>query len=86
MPHEAGMDYTAALMTELLEWVAARPRTYAEAMDAWKSSCPRHPVWDDAITNGLIEVVANGAPMSESTVRLTPRGEAARDSRLPTID
>jgi hypothetical protein len=67
-------DYSAALMTQLLDWVAERPRTYAEAMDAWKSSCPRHPVWDDALTEGLIEVVADGSPMSECVVRLTRRG------------
>ena len=65
-------------MTQLLDWVVERPRTYAEAMDAWKSSCPRHPVWDDAVTNGLIEVVADGSPMLEARVRLTTIGEARR--------
>ena len=37
-----------ALVLDLLEWVAARPRTYAEVMDAWRTSCPRLPVWEDA--------------------------------------
>ena len=42
---------------ELLDWVDARPRTYSEAMEAWTSNCPRHPAWDDALSDGLIQVV-----------------------------
>jgi hypothetical protein len=64
-----------ALRQELLLWVAGRDRTYAEAMEAWRSSCPRHPVWDDALVEGLIEV-ENGSSMSASRVRLTARGRA----------
>ena len=33
------------LMVEFLDWVAFRPRTYADAMEAWRSSCPRLTVW-----------------------------------------
>ena len=35
--------------TRLLEWIAAAPRPYAEVMDAWRTSCPRLPVWEDAV-------------------------------------
>ncbi|HWP56381.1 MAG TPA: hypothetical protein VNL14_00675 [Candidatus Acidoferrales bacterium] len=63
------------LMIEFLRWVASRPRTYAEAMDAWRSSCPRDPVWDDAITEGLIQI-AGGAADGQSEVALTARGRA----------
>lgn len=38
----------AGLLIEMLQWIAARPRTYQETMEAWRSSCPRHPVWKDA--------------------------------------
>ena len=58
---------------ELLEWVAARPRTYSEGIEAWRTSCPRYIPWDDALTLGLIRVERGGA---ESTIRLTPSGEA----------
>jgi hypothetical protein len=44
------------LMREFLDWVGDRPRTYDEAIEAWKSSCPRHPVLDDAFTDGLVEM------------------------------
>ena len=34
---------------ELLAWIAERPRTYPETIEAWKSSCPRLTVWEDAL-------------------------------------
>jgi hypothetical protein len=42
---------------ELLTWIAGGRRTYADAMDAWRSSCPRHAVWEDAVVDGLVRVV-----------------------------
>jgi hypothetical protein len=65
----------SASMREFLEWVAFRPRTYADAMDAWGSHCPRFTLWEDALDAGLIEVEA-GLPES-SSVELTPLGESA---------
>jgi hypothetical protein len=64
-------------LLEFLRWVAARPRTYADAMEAWRSTCPRHTVWEDALTDGLIEVA--GGPLREAAVSLTPRGRALLD-------
>jgi hypothetical protein len=46
-----------ALLHEFLDWIADRPRTYDDAIEAWRSNCPRHPVLDDAFTDGLIAVV-----------------------------
>jgi hypothetical protein len=63
------------LMREFLTWVCSRQRTYAEAMDAWRSNCPRHTVWEDALGDGLIRVEENGS-LSESLVTLTSRGRA----------
>jgi hypothetical protein len=47
-------------MLQFLDWVASRPRTYAEAMDAWRTSCPRLSVWEDALLAGLIQLGAAG--------------------------
>jgi hypothetical protein len=66
---------TSLLMREFLTWVAARRRTYAEAMEAWRSSCPRQTVWEDALAGGLIRVVHEGT-LSQSEVTLTPQGRA----------
>jgi hypothetical protein len=62
---------------ELLAWVARQPRTYAQAMAVWQTSCPRHSVWEDALTEGLI-VVENGSsgPADLAAVTLTRRGRA----------
>jgi hypothetical protein len=63
------------LTLQFLAWVASRQRTYAEAMAAWQSSCPRHTVWEDALIGGLIRV-ESGGPLQPSEVTLTPRGKA----------
>jgi len=43
------------LILDLVEWVARQPRPYAEVMEAWRTSCPRLPVWEDAVDRGLVE-------------------------------
>jgi hypothetical protein len=43
------------LLRDLLEWVGTGPRPYAEVMDAWRTSCPRLPVWEVANTRGFVE-------------------------------
>jgi hypothetical protein len=68
------------LTREFLLWIARRPRTYAEAMEAWRSNCPRQSVWEDALLDGLIQV-ENGATMNESKVTLTAQGAAELNSR-----
>lgn len=42
------------LILDLLEWLAKGDRTYEEVMDAWRTSCPRLTVWEDANDRGLI--------------------------------
>jgi hypothetical protein len=54
------------------------PRTYGEAMDAWRTSCPRLSIWEDAIAAGLIHIQPDG-PMARAQVTLTPRGQAMLD-------
>jgi hypothetical protein len=71
----------AALVLQLLEWIAARPRTYRETMDAWRTSCPRMPVWEDAVVAGLVEIVAGGGEGGAPVVALTATGRAALASR-----
>ena len=43
-----------ALTLDLLEWPASGERTYEEAMDVWRTSLPKLPVWEDANDRGLI--------------------------------
>jgi hypothetical protein len=70
----------ASLTVQLLEWVDDRPRTYPEAIEAWRTSCPRLSVWDDAVIDRLLRVVPsrNGAA---PTVVVTAEGRALLDGR-----
>jgi hypothetical protein len=55
---------------QLLEWLHARPRSYAETIEAWRSSCPRLTIWEDAIAAGLVSV-------RRGSVVLSAAGEAS---------
>jgi hypothetical protein len=59
---------------ELLSWLAMRTRTYAEAIDAWHSHCPRLTTWEDALIDGLIRIERTRG--ETSTVGLTDCGRA----------
>jgi len=63
------------IMIQFLQWVAARPRTREDVMEAWRSSCPRFPVWEDARAEGLIR--QSGGDRGVHRVELTVRGRRA---------
>jgi len=64
-------DPVEALIIDLLEWISKQERSYAEVMEAWRTSCPRLPVWEEANDRGLVtREYTNGA----SLVRLTACG------------
>ena len=70
------------LMLEFLSWISDRQRTYAEAMNAWQSTCPRHTIWEDAIIDGLIQL--NGPRTNhDPRVELTSRGKAYLNGDTP---
>lgn len=47
-------DPVDALVLDLLEWIGPRPRPYAEVIEAWRTSCPRLPVWEEANARGYL--------------------------------
>jgi hypothetical protein len=47
-------DVVDSLVLDLLEWIGPEPRPYVEVIDAWRTSCPRLPVWEDATERGFI--------------------------------
>jgi D-3-phosphoglycerate dehydrogenase len=73
-------DTVENLILDLLEWVGNRERTYRETMDAWRTSCPRLPVWEDATDRGLVQTQQRNG---ESFVRLTPAGRGLLRERRP---
>jgi len=48
-------DPVEPLVRDLLEWLGREPRPYAEVIEAWHTSCPRLPVWEEANQRGFIE-------------------------------
>jgi len=60
------------LILDLLEWIGREPRSYADVIDAWRTSCPRLTVWEDAIDRGFAVRQHGGG--REVTIRLTEAG------------
>ncbi|MBR8652119.1 hypothetical protein KDH83_02215 [Achromobacter sp. Marseille-Q0513] len=71
---EAGTSQTGNLL-QFLAWLSERPRSYADTMEAWKTSCPRLSAWEDATANGLVDT-AHGSAGAGSIIVLTGKGRA----------
>ena len=69
-----------ALILELLTWISCRRRTYAETMEAWRTSCPRHSVWEDAVTAGLVRLDGKA-----QEVVLTSQGWGLLNGKPPSV-
>jgi hypothetical protein len=41
---------------QMLVWIAEQPRSYAETIEVWKTSCPRLAVWEDALADDLVRI------------------------------
>lgn len=75
-------DPIDALVIDLLEWIGPRPRPYDEVMDAWRTSRPRLPVWEEANARGYIireHVDGIGAVVSVSAVGLAIINQCRRN-------
>jgi hypothetical protein len=68
----------ASLTLQLLEWAAERPRSRSELMTAWKSSCPRLSIWEDACADGLLGCGAG----NDDTIVLTEEGLRCLQARV----
>ena len=47
-------DATDPLVLDLVEWIAREPRLYSEVIEAWRTSCPRLTIWEDAVDRGYV--------------------------------
>jgi anaerobic selenocysteine-containing dehydrogenase len=80
VPPEVPMsDPVDALVVDLLEWIGREPKRYAEVIQAWRTTCPRLPVWEEANARGLLQQVHE--PGSAALVGLSPRGLALLEAR-----
>ena len=69
-----------SLILDLLEWLDDRERTYEEVLDAWRTSCPRLPVWEDA---NDAELVTREYRDGLCIVTLSARGREVLRQRRP---
>jgi predicted transcriptional regulator len=60
-----------ALILQLVQWISEGAHTYESVMSAWRTSCPRLPVWEEANDRGLIETEELNRRL---LVRITPAG------------
>jgi len=63
-----------SLVLDLLEWIGPSSRAYGDVMDAWRTSCPRLSIWEDALAAGLVEVRTR-------EVSVTPTGHGLLKAR-----
>ena len=70
-----------SLVLDLIEWIGPAPRPYADVLAAWRTSCPRLTIWEDAVDAGF--VVRDGDGSGVPTVRATPEGLAFLAANRP---
>ena len=61
------------LMLDLVEWIHKQPRSYEDVMNAWRTSCPGLPVWENAVDSGY--VVREWRKGEGAIVSITTKGQ-----------
>jgi hypothetical protein len=75
MSNSAPTDPAALLTVQFLAWLNETPRSYGDVMEAWRSSCPRLTIWEDALADDLVRC----GP--DRIISLTARGRAVLERR-----
>ena len=74
------MNAPEPLLIDLLTSLETGPKPYGEVMDAWRTTCPRLPVWEDAVDLGLIRHVGGMVALTNAgRTRLDENGAAGED-------
>ena len=68
-------DPVDALVLDLLEWIGPGARPYQEVIEAWRTSCPRLTVWEDANAHGYI--LYERSPEGGALISVSAQGRAA---------
>ena len=74
-------DPLDALILDLLEWIGPDARPYDETIEAWRTSCPRLPVWEEATARGFIKFGRRQG--SETVVFVSAEGRRALRAAHP---
>ena len=77
-------DTVEPLVLDLLEWIGRGPRPRSEVLEAWRTSCPRLPVWEEANARGFLDH-AHPAEGGEEMISVSASGRAhLATRRAPT--
>jgi hypothetical protein len=81
---DSGLD---SLVFDLVEWIAKEPRTHRQVMDAWRTSCPRLTVWEEALERGYVARKSEGVVVTDIGREFLKRRSAldAKGGRDETI-
>ena len=71
---EARTIENETLVLDLVEWIARQPRPYVEVMEAWRTSCPRFPIWEDVVDLRFVARINQRG--SGDMIHVTPAGRA----------
>lgn len=72
-------DTVESLVLDLLEWIGPGTRPYEEVMEAWRTSCPRLPVWEEANRRRLVQRVRDSR--NRSVVSVSVAGAQLLEAR-----
>ena len=66
-----------SLVLDMVEWISTKTRTYDEVMEAWRTSCPRLSVWEDAVDAGYVirHRATEGEQAGQYVVDVTQSGQ-----------
>ena len=84
LEREAGTVENETLVLDLVEWIAHQPRSYVDVMEAWRTSCPRFPIWEDVVDLRFVTRVQTQG-LGEM-IYVTPAGQAFLRSHGRTCD
>jgi hypothetical protein len=68
-------DHLDPLIADLILWLTTYPRTHAEVLETWRTSCPHLPIWEEAEERGLVT-------RQGTIISVTPQGQAFLDQRV----
>jgi hypothetical protein len=74
-------DPVESLILDLLEWIGPHARPYAEVLEAWRTSCPRLPVWEEANERGFIDHLCEQGQTEFVAVSRLGRAQLERTAR-----
>jgi D-3-phosphoglycerate dehydrogenase len=69
------------LLRDFLLWLDQDERPYDDVMEAWRTSCPRLPVWEEATARGFVS--GRYEQGQGRLLSVSPAGRAHLDANRP---